>query len=315
MIKLADIIAIDIGGTNIKYGIVDHTGYIRDRGIVPTEAHYGGQVLIEKIEGIIQRELNNTSNLLGIGISSAGQIEPKTGSVRFATDNLPGWTGMPIKDILTSRFKVPVYVDNDVNCAALGEFWMGAAQNRDNIIMLTLGTGIGGAIIKEGRVFYGANGAAGEFGHMMLYPNGIKCTCGLCGCYEQYASTNALIRMVTDRIDAGEISILGENSVIGGKDIFKAENHGDRLAKESIDEWISYIAWGLSIIIHSLNPSTIIIGGGVSKQGEEFIYRVKKKTIPLIMPSFAQHLSIRPAEFSNDAGIIGAAYGVMQGEI
>ena len=149
---MADIIAIDIGGTNIKYGIVDHTGYIRDRGIVPTEAHYGGQVLIEKREGIIQRELNNTSNLLGIGISSAGQIDPKT--VLYALQLITCQVGQvcPIKDILTSRFKVPVYVDNDELCCSR-EFWMGAAQNRDNIIMLTLGTGIGGAIIKEGRVF------------------------------------------------------------------------------------------------------------------------------------------------------------------
>ncbi|WP_165000762.1 ROK family protein [Xylanivirga thermophila] len=312
---MADIIAIDIGGTNIKYGIIDHEGHIKNKGIVPTEAYNGGQALMDKVQNIVKQEIDHTSHLLGIGVSSAGQIEPKTGSVRFATDNLPGWTGMPIKDILTKRFNVPVYVDNDVNCAALGEFWQGAAQHRDDIIMITLGTGIGGAIVKEGRIFYGADGAAGEFGHMMLYPDGIRCTCGLNGCYEQYASTNALIRMFTDRLNEGEAYILDENVAISGKDIFEAEKHGDRLAMNVINEWITYISWGLSIIVHSLNPSTIIIGGGVSAQGKEFIDRIKKKTIQLIMPSFAEHLSIKPAELSNDAGIIGAAYGVMRGDI
>lgn len=309
---LSNIVSVDIGGTYMKYGIIEHTGAIRSKSICPTDANRGGQVLIEKVKRIISMEIEHGKNIIGIGISTAGQVEPRSGSVKFASDNLPGWTGMHIKDILESTFNLPVYVDNDVNAAALGELWLGAGRGCDNLIMLTLGTGIGGAIVYNRKIFYGSNGAAGEFGHINLYESGIPCTCGLEGCYEQYASTNALIRLVKERLADVPDSALNNISELNGERIFRAEQSGDLLAREAIETWIGYIARGLSIIIHSFNPDTIIIGGGVSRQGASFIDRIKDRTKAVTMSSFFNGLSIRGASLFNDAGLIGAAYGVLK---
>lgn len=185
---------------------------------------------------------------------------------------------------------------------------MGAAKGRDDIVMITLGTGVGGGIIRGGQIYYGSKYLAGEFGHIKLYPKGRLCTCGLEGCYEQYASTSALVRMAKERLENNEDSILHSYAAINGKSIFEAEQRGDVLAKQLIDEWIYYISWGLVSLIHSLNPSMIVIGGGVSAQGRAFTDRIKEKTLEMTIPSFAKGLDIVPAALGNDAGIIGAAY-------
>lgn len=307
---MKEIIAIDIGGTNIKYGTILEDGTLKNTGTVPTEAHRGRTGLLDKIEEIIIDELKDKDYTMGIGISTAGQVNSYTGSITFATDALPGWTGTPVKTILEERFKLPVKVNNDVNSAILGEYWMGAAKGRDDVLMITLGTGVGGSIIRDGKLYYGSNYLAGEFGHMKLYPNGRPCVCGLNGCYEQYASTSALVRMVNEELEDDKSSILHSYSHIDGRAIFEAEKEGDALAKSVMNRWIFYISWGLASLIHSLNPSIIVVGGGVSAQGRPFTDRIKEKTLDMIMPSFAKGLDIVPASLGNDAGIIGAAYSL-----
>lgn len=302
------IIAIDIGGTNIKYGTVLTNGTLINTAIVSTKEHKGREKLLTKLGGIIEEERSKTDNIIGIGISTAGQVDSKRGSITFATEALPGWTGTHVKDILEQKFKLPVCVNNDVNSALMGEYWMGAAKGRDDVLMITLGTGVGGGIIRDGEIYYGANYLAGEFGHIKLYPEGRLCVCGQTGCYEQYASTSALVRMAKERLKSYKDSILHSSDDIDGKSIFKAEEKGDRLAKAVIEEWIFYISWGLVSLIHSLNPSIIVIGGGVSAQGRALTDRIKERVVDMIMPSFAKGLTIVPAALSNDAGLIGAAY-------
>ena len=150
---MKQIIAIDIGGTNIKYGTVLEDGTLRDTDIVPTADYKSRESLILKLEDIIKGQLGKLDKVIGIGISTAGQVNSQDGSITFATDALPGWTGTRVKDILEQKFKMPVYVNNDVNSALLGEYWMGAAKGRDDIVMITLGTGVGGGIIRGGQIY------------------------------------------------------------------------------------------------------------------------------------------------------------------
>ncbi len=248
----------------------------------------------------------------GIGISTAGQVDKGLSFVRQATENLSNWTGVHLKSILEEQFGLPVWVENDVNAAALGEAWLGSGKNRGDIAMITLGTGIGGAIIKDGNVYRGINGAAGEFGHIRLYRYGLACTCGLSGCYEQYASTGALVRKIKSALEQDATSMLHGVSKLNGETIFQVERKGDILAREVINDWIYHIAWGLSTIIHSLNPELIIIGGGISREGEYLVGRIRREVRKMIMQSFADGLEIVPAMLSNNAGIIGAAYIVLQ---
>lgn len=305
---MREIIAIDIGGTNIKYGTVSVDGALTDTGIVPTEDYKGREKLLSKLGDIIEGQMSRAHEVIGIGISTAGQVDSHRGSITFATDALPGWTGTEVKGILEQRFNLPAFVNNDVNAALLGEFWQGAAKGKDDVLMITLGTGVGGGIIKDNEIFYGARYLAGEFGHIKLYPQGRLCACGLEGCYEQYASTSALIRMAREKLEEDMDSKLHSYKRLNGKNIFDAEKHGDRLAREVLEEWIFYVSWGLVSLIHSLNPSTIVIGGGVSAQGHVLTDRIKEKTFNMILPSFAQGLDIVPAALGNDAGMMGAAY-------
>lgn len=305
---MREIIAIDIGGTNIKYGTVLEDGSLKDTGIISTQNYKGREKLLSKLGNIIDGQLAKTHEVIGIGISTAGQVNSKKGSITFATDALPGWTGTEVKEILEQRFNLPTYVNNDVNAALLGEFWQGAAKGRDDVLMITLGTGVGGGIIRNKEIYYGSRYLAGEFGHIKLYPKGRPCVCGQEGCYEQYASTSALVRLVEEGLETNGDSLLHSYDEINGKTIFEAEQRGDTLANELIEKWIFYISWGLVSLIHSLNPSIIIIGGGVSAEGRALTDRIKDKTLSMTIPSFGEELDIVPATLGNDAGLMGAAY-------
>lgn len=187
----------------------------------------------------------------------------------------------------------------------MGELNKGAGQSEPNFVMVTLGTGIGGAIITERKLYRGKNGYAGELGHICLIPGGEKCSCGLLGCFQQYGSTKALIKSVYKRLEEGRPSLLSSRDNITGSDIFSAAQAGDRLARECIDDWTNYIAWGLSIVVHSLDPGIIIIGGGVSAQGQRLINIIEQKLQSMLAPQFRGKVEIRGAKLSNDAALIG----------
>lgn len=297
-------IAIDIGGTKIKYGIIDDLGKIYEDNDMDTEAYKGANILIEKVENIITDILNTTRYVItGIAISTAGQVDSKKGEIIFATEAIPGYTGVKLKKIIEEKFKLPCNVENDVNCAALGELWMGVAKGKSDFICLTIGTGIGGAIIMDGKVFTGNNNSAGEFGHINLYPQGIECNCGQKGCFERYASTSALVK------SAGETFKIAPNSNnINGKIIFDSINNGESMYEAIVDKWCYDIALGLKSIIHIFNPGLIVIGGGVSAQGEKLISRIEKNLRFMVMPSFIKDLEIKTAECGNMAGMLGAVY-------
>lgn len=280
------ILAIDIGGTLIKYGLVSLNGEVLESSEISTEAEKGIKNLLEKIDFI----KNNYKNelILGIAISGTGQINGEIGQVIGGNPIIPGWIGTNLVRLLEEKYSLPVILENDVNCAALGEKWKGVAKSLKSFICLTIGTGIGGGIILNNKLFRGENFVAGEFGHIQIKK----------GKYEQYASTSALVKMVKERI--------GKN--LNGKEIFTLEKEGFQEYKDIIDEWIDNITDGLSSIIYAFNPSDIVLGGGVTKQGEHLLNRIKVSLNKKISPIFKQNLNIHFAELGNSSGMIGATY-------
>ena len=211
---------------------------------------------------------------------------------------IPGYEGTPLKEAFERAFSLPAHALNDANAAALGECFAGSAKGIQHLIMVTLGTGVGGGVVLNGKLYSGARGIAGELGHFTLYQDGVPCPCGKRGCFESYAATTALVRI------AGEIS--GEPG-LNGRAVFARAMAGDPAMQGALDHWIGDVAAGLSGLIHIFNPEMVLIGGGVSAQEELLMAPLRKQVLRTVMPRFGEGLRIERARLGNDAGLIGAA--------
>ncbi|GGJ98893.1 sugar kinase [Lentibacillus kapialis] len=289
------IAAFDIGGTSIKYGVVNEEGTILMDNSFPSEAHLGGKAIIQNIiaKG---KELQQEWDLAGIAISSAGQIDNKAGVVVHATDTIPGYTGVQIKQRIEEATGLKVTAENDVNCTALGEHWKGAAMDADDFLCVTIGTGIGGAIFTDGTLYAGSRFSAGEIGHINLYAGGKPCTCGDSGCLEQYASSSALQEMIG--------AVFGYKMEL--RTFFDGLRTDDEKSMVLYNQWIDDLATGMKSMVHILNPELIVIGGGVSAQGDFLLDPVKEALMEKIMPNHAAKLDIRIAQHANQANLLGA---------
>lgn len=284
------ILAIDIGGTSIKVGLCDEHGRFEMMKEYETKVKNGEGNLVEKLITIVS-EFNDFQ---AIGISSAGQVNSEEGYI-YSSKNIPDLNGKRLKEILEKKFGVPVKLENDVNAAALGEKFFGAGKSLSDFLCLTYGTGIGGAIVLDSKLYKGHKGIAAEFGHMITHPHGHKCGCGRLGCYETYASTTALVR------NAKGIN----KDYLNGKIIFAEKNQGDKGLEKVIQDWVFEVALGLSSLIHIFDPPAIIIGGGVMEQ-EKLIDMVSTKVKELVMDNYLDVL-IMKASLGNRAGMYGAA--------
>ncbi|WP_288217688.1 ROK family protein [uncultured Fusobacterium sp.] len=290
------VVGIDIGGTAVKYALLSEEGTLLSTGEFPTCAEKGVENLFNNICKVIDKY--NCSDLLGIAVSGTGQIDGSIGKVIGGNPIIPGWIGTNLVELLETKYGIRAVLENDVNCAALGEKWLGAGKDEENFVCLTIGTGIGGGIILNNDIFRGDTCVAGEFGHIQIVKNGVQCMCGKKGCYERYASATALVKMVKD----------ATGKELNGKEIFELEKAGDTKIKEIVDTWIDYFTDGLSTIIYIFNPSLVVIGGGVTKQGDYLLDRINKSLDGKLGENYKKNLKIRFAQLGNNAGMLGAEY-------
>ncbi|MGW9125401.1 ROK family protein [Paenibacillus chitinolyticus] len=297
-------IGIDIGGTHIKSGLILPDGKVLASHKTETEASAGKAGLMAKLAGLLQTYSEEAAaagvKLAGTGIGSAGYIN-REGTVAFATDNLPGWSGTTLRADVEKLSGLPAAVDNDVNVIALGEQWLGAGRGWDTFLCVALGTGVGGCYIREGSPLHGRDGFAGAYGHMVVAFGGEPCTCGHRGCWEQYASVTALKRLIRER---------------GGKtleeasppELFARARAGDETAMGIVRLYAEYVATGLSGLIHAFNPPAIVVGGAVTEQGDFLFDLIRRHVLDMTMPAYtAAPVPIVPAELGGTAGMFGAA--------
>ena len=308
-------IGVDLGGTNIAVGLVDENYEIKVKKSLPTGADRAPERIVDDIAKLcfdVCAEAGlKISEIAGIGIASPGIADTATGIVKY-TNNLP-FKNFHIADLLRDRTGVErIRIANDANVAALGEAVAGAAKGSNNSVMITLGTGVGGGIIIDGKVYSGFNAAGGELGHIVIEKDGEQCTCGRRGCWETYSSATALIRMTKEKIEEcranGRDSIMLSAERVSGRTACDAMRQGDEAAREVYDKYVSYLATGLTNIVNIFQPEVISLGGGVSNEGQSLI----DSLLPLVRKEqygsgFVESTEIRIAELKNDAGIIGAA--------
>ncbi len=306
-------IGVDVGGTNVKVALVDKTGSIVYSDTVPTRAEMGYEYTISNIIKAIKDLMKDSKvakeNIDGIGFGFPGQIDCDNGIVRLAP-NIPGWVNIPIADIVSNEFGIPVKVDNDVRCAALAELNFGAGKGAKNMICITVGTGIGSGLILNGKLVRGASNAAGELGHIKLQMEGGPiCGCGDTGCLEAFASGPAIVALAEEYIKGGKSTKYRElaNPDITPYIVAESAKQGDVVAKKIFEIVGNYIGIGLASVVNLLNPEKVVIGGGVADAGDLLFTPIKEALKKRAMPIQGAAVEIVHAELGNTAGVIGAS--------
>lgn len=303
-------IGIDLGGTNIAAGVVDEGQHIVAEVSLPTGAERPAEAVVADIcraaEKAMEKAGITAAHCASVGIGSPGTCDSANGVVVRAY-NL-GWFNVPVCSMVTAQLGLPCHLSNDANCAALAETVAGGAVGCRNMILITLGTGVGGGIIIGGKIYDGMRGAGAELGHTLLVLDGEPCTCGRRGCWEAYSSATALIRQARQAAAEHPESLLAGAEEITGKTVFDAADRGDETANAVVDRFCDYLGAGVTNIVNALAPEVILIGGGISRQGERLLAPVRRYVERNCfggpegaIPIFAA------ARLGNDAGIIGAA--------
>lgn len=283
-------IAFDIGGTMIKYGIINENGKIVENCETPTEAVRGGPYILEKIQEIIEQSLGN-HRLEGICISTAGIVDYINGSIIYANDNIPAYTGIKIKEVLESRFRIPCEVENDVMCAGLAEQYSGASKGSKVSVCLTIGTGIGGCILIDNKIFHGASYSAGEVGYMNMFGTA----------FQELASTSALVEKVSRQKNCSQ-------QELDGIRIFEMAKSGDQICIDAIEEMCDMLGYGIANICYVINPEAVIIGGGIAGQ-QEYLYSLIRQSMDKhLLPALSEKTRLVFASQGNQAGMLGAYY-------
>ncbi len=308
-------IGIDLGGTNIACGVVDDNYKIIGEGKRKTNVPRPAEEIVDDMAAAALEAVENAGltidDIESVGVGTPGTVAYETGVVVYA-NNLD-WFNLPLAEMLRKRLNKKVFVENDANAAAYGEYVAGAGRNTDNFVAVTLGTGVGGGIIMGGKLYSGSNCAGGELGHMVIQMNGEVCTCGRNGCFEAYSSATALVRQTKQamiRFPKSKMWELCNNDInaVNGRTAFDAMRMGDTAAQKVVETYCGYLAVGVSNIINIFQPDVVCIGGGISNEGEALIKPVRDIVSG---ENYARNMElqtvIKTAELGNDAGIIGAA--------
>ncbi|HUT68592.1 MAG TPA: ROK family protein [Dehalococcoidales bacterium] len=312
----APVLAADIGGTKIMTALFSAGGKMLARDVRPTLANEGVRPVIERLCSAIDKLLDSNnlkpSRLGSIGIACAGGIDSGRGVVVTPSPNMTGWVDIPLADIIRERFKSSTFVVNDASAAAFGEHRYGAGRGVNNLVLLTLGTGIGGGIIASGELYLGAVGAAAELGHMTVDADGPKCGCGNTGCLEMLASGRAVERDAVKRIKRGEKASLsetvrGKTEKITAEMVGAAAKNGDPLALDVLSRAAYYLGIGMVNVVNIFNPEMIVLGGGMAGLGDLFIDPGRKMVTERAFPISSRAVRIVTAQLGNEAGVYGAA--------
>jgi glucokinase len=304
-------IGVDLGGTNIKVGLVTADGKVVRRHRVTTEPHRGPQAVAGRICQACRDLLAATGEqpvaVGGVGVGSPGTIDIGNGVVLFSP-NLDGWHDIPLRQMVEDGLGMRCVVDNDANVAALAEQWVGVGQGAGSLVLLTLGTGIGGGIVLDGHIWHGGNGVAGEVGHMSINPDGPRCGCGNHGCLEAYASAPAMVRRMREAIEAGAPTALApRKEALTAALIHQAAVAGDAAARANIEQTGRYLGVGVSNLMHILNPETVAFSGGVTAAGEMLLEPVRREVQWRTLEASRRHVRVSISALPEDAGLIGAA--------
>ncbi|WP_071392744.1 ROK family glucokinase [Bacillus tuaregi] len=305
-------VGVDIGGTTIKLAFITDEGEIAHKWEIPTNTADNGIHIPSEIGRAIDRkisELGETKGkLIGLGVGAPGPVNDENGSIEVAV-NL-GWSHFPLRELLEQATSLPVIVDNDANVAAIGEMWKGAGEGAQNLLCVTLGTGVGGGVIANGEILHGVNGAAGEIGHIAaVIDDAVRCNCGKLGCLETVASATGVVRLAKTNLQSTDTqSILRGAAHLSAKKIFDEAKAGDELALEVVNKLAFYLGFALANIANVTNPEKIVIGGGVSKAGETLLQPLQQQFMQYAFTRVAEGAELRIAKLGNDAGIIGAAW-------
>jgi len=302
---------IDLGGTAIKTALVSTKKEIIAQESRPTEAEKGLSVVLDNMQGAFNALAQNDVEIVAAGIGAPGPLNYKTGVV-FSPPNLPGWKNVPLADQMKKRLGIPCFIDNDANLATYGEFWMGAGQDTDTLCALTLGTGVGGGIIVNGKLHRGIDGTAGEIGHLKVTDDGRTCGCGAQGCLEAYASVTGMVATAQEALESGKETTLrnaiqGDTSKLNGKLIAELANQGDSLCNSILDDTANWLGIGISSLINLFNPEKIVLCGGMIAAGERLIAPIREKAFSQSFKVPADRCEIVTAQLGNDAGVLGAA--------
>ncbi|HTC25270.1 MAG TPA: ROK family protein [Gemmatimonadales bacterium] len=311
------VLGIDIGGTNLVVGAVTEDGSkLHALQSEPTRPEEGSDAVLRRLRDMGRAVIEETKRTIpgatfaGAGVGAPGPLDTKRGIV-LLTPNL-GWVNLPLRQLMQDALGVPTAIDNDANCAVLGEWWMGAARGARQVIGITIGTGIGGGIIVDGRLYHGASDCAGEIGHTTVEVNGRRCKCGNYGCLEAYASGPAIALRAVEAVEAGQTSKLpdyvkGDLTKITAQTVYQAAHDGDELAEEVVGDTAKFLGAGIANMVNIFNPEIVVVFGGVTYAGEHLFTPLKREVAKRAFKPAVAVCRIVPAELIGTAGVYGAA--------
>lgn len=313
------IIGVDLGGTNIRVGAISEDG-TRQLGVrsTPTRRELGPEGVVARIvelaEGCMAEVMDGTGavrgDFLGVGIGAPGPLDRAAGVVRVAP-NL-GWRDVPLRRMVSEPLDLPTALDNDANCATLGEWWLGAARGARHVLGLTIGTGIGGGLVLDGRLYHGASDVAGEVGHTTIHATGRRCACGNYGCLEAYASGPAIAERAREALEGGELSVLpemagGDVASITAETVYGAASDGDALARQIVRETAQFLGTGVANLLNIFNPEVVVVAGGVTQAGDALFEPLRAEVRRRAFRPAVEACRIVPAVLPGTAGLVGAA--------